>query len=207
MFFSQKVFLPTFFGAIALLAATIAPAPAQMTAEQVREITGVNPYNLDLGGKTLAEWQQDSSLSQAQALGFPLSRTDIVFGNIEGGIDRTISGSYEEGFAVPCYRNCAHIELGAPYTGFRWVSGLSQQVNGGHGIMGQINDGLEPTGRHPFGSAVKVVLLETNEATGTAQLGLYFRTCVRRPIDLGCSPYFIGPLPWLTIREEDFVIL
>lgn len=137
-----------------------------------------------------------------------MAHVDIVFSNAEGGLDRTISGSYQEGFAVPCGLGCAHIELGMPFEGIQWVSGLSQQVQGGHGVLGSLNDGLEPSGRHPFGNAFKVVVLETDEATGTAETGLYFRFCIKRTfVDLGCSPYFIGPVPWLPLQEEGFTVL
>ncbi|NEQ47551.1 MAG: hypothetical protein F6K00_30010 [Leptolyngbya sp. SIOISBB] len=133
---------------------------------------------------------------------------DIVFSDAEGDIQRAISGSYEEGFAVPCQTNCAHIELGAPFEGAQWISGLSQQVRGGHGVLGQVNNGLEPTGRHPFGDAFKVAVLETDEATGTAETGLFFRFCIERQfLDLGCTPYFIGPVPWLPVSEEGLALL
>jgi hypothetical protein len=133
---------------------------------------------------------------------------DIVFGDTEGDVQRPISGSYEEGFAVPCQTPCAHIELGQPFEGAQWVSGLSQQVRGGHGVLGQVNNGLEPTGRHPFGDGFKVVVLETDEALGTAETGLFFRFCIkRRFVDLGCTPYFIGPVPWLPISEAGIMVL
>ena len=133
---------------------------------------------------------------------------DIVFGEAEGNVQRPISGSYEAGFAVPCQTQCAHIELGQPFEGAQWVSGLAQQVRGGHGVLGQVNNGLEPTGRHPFGNSFKVVVLETDEALGTAETGLFFRFCIkRRFVDLGCTPYFIGPLPWLSISEEEITWL
>ena len=133
---------------------------------------------------------------------------DIAFSNVEGGLTRTVSGSYQEGFNVPCAANCAHLELGLPFEGQQWISGLSQQVRGGYGVLGRLNGGLEPTGRHPFGPGFKVVVLETDEATGTANLGLYFRFCVKRTfVDLGCSPYFIGPVPWLPVQEEGVTVL
>ena len=196
-------------GALSYLASAQRPATAQMSVTQIRELTGVEPERLELGGRTLSEWQSlgQQGITPALLPGFSLGRADIIFGNAEGGLQRTISGSYKEGFAVPCWQNCAHIELGAPYTGLRWVSGLSQQVRGGHGMLASLNNGWEPTGRHPFGSSVKVVLLETDESSGTANMGLYFRTCISKPIDLGCSPYFIGPLPWLRITEQGFLIL
>ena len=134
--------------------------------------------------------------------------TDIVFGTAEGDVNRPVSGSYQEGFAVPCQQNCAHIELGLPFEGGQWISGLSQQVRGGYGFLGRVNNGLEPTGRHPFGPGFKVAVLETDEAAGTATTGLYFRFCVKRTfVDLGCTPYFIGPVPWLPVSEEGLILL
>ena len=132
---------------------------------------------------------------------------DVVFGEAEHNLTRSISGSYQEGFSVPCVGSCAHIELGAPYEGYQWVSGLSQQVRGGHGPLASLNNGLEPTGRHPFGPGFKVAVLETDEASGTAQTGLFFRLCLKKPpVDLGCSPYFIGPVPWIPIEEEGYML-
>ncbi|NET38958.1 MAG: M23 family metallopeptidase [Cyanothece sp. SIO1E1] len=142
--------------------------------------------------------------------GVIVGTTDIVLSAAEGGMDRSISGSYESGFNVPCAENCAHIEIAQPSTlqGTQWISGKYQQVKGGHGILGTVNSGLEPTGRHPFGSAFKVVVLETDEATGTADTGLFFRYCQKTAfIDLGCTPYFIGPIPFLPIEEEGLVFL
>lgn len=150
---------------------------------------------------------QGAAMAGVDASLIPLAQVDVVFSNAEGSVNHSISGSYQEGFNVPCIRNCAHIELGAPYTGAQWISGLSQQVRGGYGVLGTLNNGLEPTGRHPFGPAFKVVLLNTDEATGTATMGLYFRTCINSPVDLGCSPYFMGPLPFMTITEEGVTAL
>ncbi|MDB9526954.1 hypothetical protein PN498_13220 [Oscillatoria sp. CS-180] len=133
---------------------------------------------------------------------------DIVFGEAEGQVNRTVSGSYQEGFAVPCVQNCAHVELGWPFEGMQWVSGLSQQVQGGYGVLGQVNNGLEPTGRHPFGDSFKVAVLETDEVLGIAETGLFFRFCIkRRFLDLGCTPYFIGPVPWFPIHETEMTVL
>jgi len=72
-----------------------------------------------------------------------------------------------------------------PRGGFRGFGDIFQQVN-----------------------AFKVTVLETDEATGTAETGLYFRMCVRNLfVDLGCTPYFIGPIPWLPIQEEGMLFL
>ncbi|WP_242051853.1 M23 family metallopeptidase [Phormidium sp. FACHB-1136] len=142
--------------------------------------------------------------------GVVVGRVDVVFGAAEGNRANTISGSYVEGFNVPCEANCAHLEIGQPtlVEGTQWVSGRYQQVRGGRGALATANGGLEPTGRHPFGNAFKVVVLDTDEASGTAETGLYFRLCTRNLFaDLGCTPYFIGPIPWLPVQEEGMVFL
>ncbi|MBF2035374.1 MAG: M23 family metallopeptidase [Leptolyngbyaceae cyanobacterium T60_A2020_046] len=142
--------------------------------------------------------------------GVVVGQVDVVFGAAEGNRTNTISGSYVEGFNVPCDADCAHLEIGQPtlVEGTQWVSGKYQQVRGGRGALAAANGGVEPTGRHPFGNAFKVAVLETNEASGTAETGLYFRMCVRNLfVDLGCTPYFIGPIPWLPVEEEGMVFL
>ncbi|MGP1385727.1 MAG: M23 family metallopeptidase [Thainema sp.] len=142
--------------------------------------------------------------------GMVMGRVDVVFGAAESERTTTISGSDVDGFAVPCQTRCAHLELSQPewIKGRQWISGQYQQVNGGRGVLASVNGGREPTGRHPFGPAFKVVVLETDEATGTAETGLYFRFCVRNSVvDLGCTPYFIGPVPWLPVQEEGWVLL
>lgn len=109
---------------------------------------------------------------------------------------------------------CAYLELGdlqgfrGALYGKRWVSGSSQKVKGGFGILSAVNSGLEPTGRLVYGSAFKVVLTGVNESTGTADFGLFFRFCTH--ISLGgktCTPYFIGPVPWIPVREKDLVVV
>jgi hypothetical protein len=73
--------------------------------------------------------------------------------------------------------------------GTQWVSGKYQQVKGGRGALAAANGGLEPTGRHPFGNAFKVAVLDTDEATGTAETGLYFPHVRPQPVcGLGLYP-------------------
>lgn len=131
------------------------------------------------------------------------SRVDIVFGTAEGNRTATVSGSYQDGFNVPCFSDCAHLELGDPFEGWQWISGKYQQVNGGFGALAAVNGGKEPTGRHPFGDAFKVAVWETDEASGTAEQRLYFRICLEL---LGCTPYFI-PVPWIPVEEEGWTVL
>jgi len=133
-----------------------------------------------------------------------ISLVDIVFGTAENDRNWTVSGSYQEGFNVPCERECAHIELGKPFLGMQWLSGKYQEVQGGFGVLAVVNGGKEPTGRHPYGDEFKVVIWETDEASGTAEQALFFRFCKGF---LGCTPYFIGPFPWFPVEEEGFIVL
>ena len=137
---------------------------------------------------------------------------DIAFGPAEQYANRTISGSDREGFNVPCTRNCAHTELSEGLAGAslgkQWVSGKYTDVRGGRGVLGNVNGGREPTGRHPFGKAFKVAVYEVTESTGTVETALFFRICIRTLfVDLGCTPYFIGPVPFINYQEGDPIFL
>ncbi len=138
-----------------------------------------------------------------------MAQIDITFSQAEYQAERAISGSYQEGFNKSCTGGCSHIELGGNprVLGQQWVSGNSQKVQGGHGVLGSMFGGVEPTGRHPFGPGFKVVLGDINEATGTVDMDLYFRICGTGWLDLGCSPYGIGPFPFMTFQERDWIFL
>lgn len=141
--------------------------------------------------------------------GIEVAQIDITFNQAEYEATRAISGSHKEGFDKACTGGCAHIELGGNplMLGKQWVSGNSQQVQGGHGILGVMFGGVEPTGRHPFGDGFKVVIGDIDETTATVETELYFRICKRGWINLGCSPYGIGPIPFLTFQEKDWIFL
>ncbi|KYC34717.1 hypothetical protein WA1_49185 [Scytonema hofmannii PCC 7110] len=138
-----------------------------------------------------------------------VGKVDLPLREVEANRWKSISGSYQEGFNVPCTKDCAHIELAlsSTLTGAQWMSGKFQKVKGGFGILGKLNGGKEPTGRHPFGKAFKQAVWEINEADGSITTSLFFRICKRGFPDLGCSPYFIGPVPFFTYREMDPIIL
>ena len=80
-------------------------------------------------------------------VGMQVGIVDVTFATDEQKRDRTISGSNKEGFAVPCDKDCAHIELSGSQAihGKAWVSGKYQLVKGGRGILGSVNGGKEPT--------------------------------------------------------------
>ncbi|NEQ47479.1 MAG: hypothetical protein F6K00_29630 [Leptolyngbya sp. SIOISBB] len=152
--------------------------------------------------------QMPNPLSFTGAIG----QIDIVFGPAETQRQQTVSGSYAKGFQVPCKQNCGHIELtGLPeLQGKQWISGQFQSVEGGEGILAAANGGLEPTGRHPFGEAFKVVVWDVDESHGTVSTAMFFRMCQQGgwfAPDLGCTPYFIGPVPFLTYQETEFLLL
>jgi hypothetical protein len=87
------------------------------------------------------------------------------------------------------------------------VSGKYQEVKGGIGVLAAVNGGKEPTGRHPFGEAFKLVITDVSEKQGTASLAMFFRFCSRGTVDLGCTPYFIGGVPLMTVKEGDPIFL
>ena len=145
---------------------------------------------------------------------------DVTYGPKEHTKTRTkhsITGSNVDGFSVQCVqaKGCAHIELtgAGNMHGAQWIAGGTkegqQMVNGGEGVLGAVNGGKEPTGRLPFGETIKIVLDKTNESKGTAEFALYFKYCYRGPpVDLGCTPYFLGPVPMpvLNSKEKGMVI-
>ncbi|MEA5599034.1 hypothetical protein [Rivularia sp. UHCC 0363] len=143
-------------------------------------------------------------------VGMEVGIVDIAFATDEQKRDRTISGSDKEGFAVPCDRDCAHIELSGSQSvkGKAWVSGKYELVRGGRGILSSVNGGKEPTGRNLFGDAFKVAVWDVSEVDGKVSQSLFFRVCMRNNfVDLGCTPYFIGPVPFMTYREKEAIFL
>jgi len=139
-----------------------------------------------------------------------VGKVDLVLRDIEANRNRSISGSYQQGFNVPCLQtNCAHAEMSGigQITGMQWISGKVQKVSGGFGILKSLNAGKEPTGRNPFGSAFKQVIWDINEAEGSMQTTMFFRICKTLPFaGRTCSPYFIGPVPFIKYREKDPII-
>ncbi|MEL7358230.1 MAG: hypothetical protein AAFN40_16905 [Cyanobacteria bacterium J06560_6] len=141
-----------------------------------------------------------------------LGMVDVVYGPAESDRANTISGSKQVGFAAACQTDCAHAELtGAPELhGKQWISGQYQEVEGGEGFLKMVNGGKEPTGRHPFGDVFKVAVWDTDEASGTISTALFFRICKRGGLfspDLGCTPYFLGPIPFLNYQEKSFMLV
>lgn len=152
--------------------------------------------------------------SPLMVVGNTAMRIDQVYGPAEAKRGDTISGSDKMGFSVPCQEKCAYIELddlenegksvrGAT-EGKQWISGKYQEVEGGYGALGQINGGMEPTGRHPYGKSFKIVVWEPDETTDTVSTALFFRSCHKL---LGCTPYFIGPVPFFVLQRDAVIFV
>ncbi|MEO0835330.1 MAG: hypothetical protein AAFY16_04920 [Cyanobacteria bacterium J06642_3] len=159
-----------------------------------------------------------------------ISRVDTIWSDAHGEIKpgHSVSGSNQAGYAVPCQKSCAHIELDDIENsgrdirwiseGRRWMLGKDPNnanicpeapwgVDGGEGILGVLNCGKEPTGRNPFGPGFKVALWRVDETKDEASTAIFFRICKRGIPDLGCTPYFIGPIPFLPANRENWIIL
>ena len=190
--------------------------------------------NLDLASMESFEDWQATAISEVPGLGdIPMgsmpnglgilsgvwAKFDMPYGPKEHTKTPTkysITGSNKDGFTVQCVqsRGCAHIELEGFFQmhGAQWISGGTgpgqQMVNGGEGILGATNGGKEPTGRHPYGDQFKVVLSKVVESEGSAEFSLYFKYCYRGIPDLGCTPYFLGPVPMpvLDAKEKGLII-
>ncbi len=165
------------------------------------------------------------------SIAMPVMRIDAVWSDAESNRQRTVSGSYEEGFNVPCSAGsrCPYIELDdienfgsswrLPTEGVQWIAGRDPEtgnicpnapwgVNGGHGVLGAVNCGKEPTGRHPFGKAFKFTIWGTDETTDSVETAIFFRICAKTPfVDLGCTPYFIGPIPFFSFQRDNWIFL
>jgi hypothetical protein len=160
----------------------------------------------DIPGLPKVPWSNFPNAPEAN--GQTVGKVDVVFGAAEHARTRSISGSTVEGFGVPCDTGCGHIELsGNSVLGRQWDSGKYQEVRGGLGTLGSVNGGKEPTGRHPFGEAFKLVLWDVSEPQATASMAMFFRVCARGTPDLGCTPYFMGAVPLMTVRENEPIFL
>lgn len=178
-----------------------------LQAVQLQQFEGwMNSFVQNIPG--LGQVPLGSMPNPISELGSLVMRVDQVYGPAEAQRNNTISGSDVQGFSVPCAEtDCAYVELDdlenvgrnarGRLEGKQWISGKYQEVEGGWGILRSVNGGREPTGRLPFGSAFKVVVMEPDETTDTVDTALFFRFCADA---LGCTPYFIGPVPFFTYK-------
>lgn len=138
-----------------------------------------------------------------------VARIDAVWDESEANRYRSVSGGYKVGFSEPCDDgSCAYIELDdlekegksirGTFEGISWIRG-DQEVRGGSGCL----SGKEPTGRHPWGRTFKTVVEEIDQTTDEMQTALYFRFCTI----CGCSPYKIGPVPFITYPVNSLLFL
>jgi hypothetical protein len=154
-----------------------------------------------------------------------IARIDTVRGTTEASWQRTVTGSDLVGFEFPCSKGepnttaCSHLELDDPenvgeaiqsqFEGKAWINGQYQWVEGGYGLLKNVvfsgatlaQPALEPTGRLPFGDFAKLVLWEVDETTDSAQFVLFFRYCNA----FGCTPYNIGPVPFITYKRNAMI--
>ncbi|NJK52588.1 MAG: hypothetical protein HC936_06685 [Leptolyngbyaceae cyanobacterium SU_3_3] len=168
-----------------------------LEAVQLQQFEGwMNSFVQDIPG--LGQVPLGSMPNPIAELGSLVMRVDQVYGPAEAQRNNTISGSDVQGFSVPCAEtDCAYVELDdlenagrsarGRLEGKQWISGKYQEVQGGWGVLRSVNGGREPTGRLPFGSAFKVVVMEPNETTDTIDTALFFRFCANA---LGCDALF-----------------
>ncbi|MBF2050772.1 MAG: M23 family metallopeptidase [Elainella sp. C42_A2020_010] len=175
----------------------------------IPDLTNVSLQNLSGWGNStiegvpgLANIPFDQMPNPVEVFGL-IGIVDIVYGPAETDRHNTISGSQQVGFSAACQINCGYAELAGTLYGKQWISGKYQEVEGGFGVLKSVNGGREPTGRHPFGNAFKVAVWDTDESAGTITTALFFRICYRGVPDLGCTPYFLGPVPFLSHREKE----
>jgi murein DD-endopeptidase MepM/ murein hydrolase activator NlpD len=178
-----------------------------LEALQLQQFEGwMNGFVRDIPG--LGQVPLGSMPNPITELGSLVMRIDQVYSPAEAQRNNAISGSDVQGFSVPCAEtDCAYVELDdlenagrnarGRLEGKQWISGKYQEVEGGWGVLRSVNGGREPTGRLPFGSAFKVVVMEPDETADIVDTALFFRFCADA---LGCTPYFIGPVPFFTYK-------
>jgi murein DD-endopeptidase MepM/ murein hydrolase activator NlpD len=187
----------------------------EFSLADIPDLTNVPLQNFNEWGNSaiagipgLSDVPLDQMPNPLDVFGF-IATIDVVYGTAESDRSNTISGSQQAGFTAACQTNCAHAELtgNSSVHGKQWVSGQYQEVEGGFGALKVVNGGKEPTGRHPFGNAFKVAVWDTDESTGSVSTALFFRVCYRGIPDLGCTPYFLGPVPFLSYHEKDPIFI
>jgi murein DD-endopeptidase MepM/ murein hydrolase activator NlpD len=177
--------------------------------------------------ENLAGWEKTKlsevpGLSEVPLNSFPnplnldgvVHRIDMVYGTAETSREKTISGGDDN--PAKCAqpdKDCAYIELDnlenegrsqrGVSEGEQWISGKYQSVDGGSGCLAIVNGGKEPTGRFPFGDAFKVVVMEPDETSDSVDTALFFRFCTI----CGCTPYFLGPIPFLSYSINDNIFI
>lgn len=118
---------------------------------------------------------------------------------------------------------CAYLELDDPVDdpsiegalhGAQWISGKYHEVEGGFGPLRSVpsplgfSTGYEPTGRHPFGSAFKVVVWEPDERSDEVSFRLLFRWCTTIfGVGRTCTPYNQFAIPFVSHSVNDVIFV
>lgn len=99
--------------------------------------------------------------------------------------------------------------------GTQWVVGSldsskGQSVEGGRGPLKGFFGGKEPVHIRPWGDSPNVALAATNvtDETGMVDFSFYLRFCIEPPFsDKTCTPYGIGPIPFISLHQNDVVVI
>jgi len=137
------------------------------------------------------------------------AKIKFLWGKQKSSPKEAISGSYKVGFQYNCDESCSNIELTAIKSkaerrkeNAAWIEG-EQKVAGGNGCLAKVNNGEEPTGRHPFGSLFKVVVDKIDDTEDVIHTALYFRFinwC-------GATPYVVGPIAFQDYGVDSIIFL
>ena len=133
-----------------------------------------------------------------------IGRFDVPLGEPEHDRLRVVSGGVTEGDQFngePCQGGgCIHVELddvaGLPHTdlsGFAWMTS-DQQVRDGYGPLCLPFGCKGPAGNHPFGKGFRILFNDLDEADGSVQVAIAFRTCKTIFFVKTCTPY-VFPTP------------
>lgn len=174
----------------------------QVENSTISDIPNLNSLNLD---------QFDFTPN----FGTGVAKIDLIFSEVEKYANRAISGGF---IFNGCHNfnnlngGCAHVELAGPIffnEGKQWVTGDSQEVDGGKNLLKSWGGGKEPTGRMPFPEApFKMVLRNADEVTETVELNLAFNFCVTDITGTRhCTPYNVFEMPVYTFGINDYLYL
>ncbi|NEZ54695.1 hypothetical protein [Adonisia turfae] len=133
-----------------------------------------------------------------------MGRLDVPLGEPEHDRLRVVSGGVTQGDKFngePCEGGgCIHVELdevGTPpssgLSGFAWMTS-DQPVPDGYGILCIPFGCKGPAGNHPFGKGFRVLFNDLDEADGSVQVSISFRTCKTIFFVKTCTPY-VFPTP------------
>jgi murein DD-endopeptidase MepM/ murein hydrolase activator NlpD len=139
---------------------------------------------------------------------------------------RALTGGGYSFTSTPCTGpNCSNFEvnqatalnplISKSLNGTQFVVGSNnsakgQSVKGGKGPLGKMFGGKEPVHIRPWGDDpnISMAVMSVNDVKGDAQLGFYMRVCYESVfVPKTCTPYAIGPIPFMTVHEGDTVVI